>query len=58
VRLRKEVEIAIETRPVDAAEHLETEENIGAYLKEVFEDGDPALITAALGTRARSRTTA
>jgi DNA-binding phage protein len=34
--------MAIETKPFDAAEHLETDEDIGAYLKEVFDDGDPA----------------
>jgi probable addiction module antidote protein len=45
----------IETKPFDAAEYLETEEDIAAYLKEVFEAGDAALIPAALGTVARAR---
>lgn len=44
-----------ETKPFDAAEFLETDEDIAAYLKEVFEAGDPALITAALGAVARAR---
>jgi probable addiction module antidote protein len=47
--------MAIETKPFDAAEYLETEEDIVAYLKEVFEEGDPALIASALGTVARAR---
>lgn|SRR6185312_12397485 len=47
--------MTIETRRFDAAEHLETEEDISAYLKEVFETGDTALIAAALGTVARAR---
>jgi probable addiction module antidote protein/putative addiction module killer protein len=47
--------MAIETKPFDAAEYLETEEDIVGYLKEVFEEGDPALIASALGTVARAR---
>jgi probable addiction module antidote protein len=47
--------MAIETKPFDAAEYLETEEDIAAYLKEVIEAGDAALTTAALGTAARAR---
>ena len=39
----------------DAANHLETKEDIAAYLEAVLEDGDPALISAALGDIARSR---
>ena len=44
----------LETTPYDTADHLETIEDIAAYLEAVFEDGDPALITYALGTIARS----
>ncbi|MDA8090345.1 MAG: putative addiction module antidote protein [Nitrospiraceae bacterium] len=44
-----------ETRPWDVAEHLKTEEDIAAYLEAVLEDGDPALISAALGDIARAR---
>jgi probable addiction module antidote protein len=43
------------TIPWDTADHLETPEDIAAYLEVVFEDGDPALINYALGAVARSR---
>lgn len=43
------------TRPWDAAEHLETQEDVVAYLEAALEDGDPALISAALGDIARAR---
>jgi len=43
------------TRPWDAADHLESDEDIVAYLEAAFEDGDPALIAAALGDIARAR---
>lgn len=39
----------------DAAEHLDDEEAIAAYLAAAFEEGDPALIAAALGDVARAR---
>lgn len=38
----------IEITPWDATDHLDTREAVLAYLDAVFEDGDPALITAAL----------
>lgn len=44
-----------QTRPWDAADHLESDEDIVAYLGAAFEDGDPALIAAALGDIARAR---
>ncbi|MEE8075880.1 MAG: putative addiction module antidote protein, partial [Candidatus Binatia bacterium] len=34
------------TRRWDAAEHLETEEDMAAYLEAALEDGDPALVAA------------
>ena len=43
------------TRPWDPADHLETDEDIVAYLEAAFEDGDPTLIAAALGDIARAR---
>ena len=43
------------TRPWDVAEHLETREDMAAYLEAALEDGDPALVAAALGDIARSR---
>ena len=39
----------------DTADYLETEEDIRLYLEACEEDGDPALIAAALGDIARSR---
>ena len=44
-----------ETRPWDPAEHLETEEDIAAYLNVALEDGDLGLIMATLGDIARAR---
>ena len=38
----------------DAAEFLETDEDIIAYLNAALDDGDPALISAALGDIARA----
>ena len=43
------------TRPYDAAEYLETAEDMAAYLEAALEDGDPAVVTHALGTIARAR---
>ncbi|RXF67702.1 addiction module antidote protein [Hansschlegelia zhihuaiae] len=47
--------MATETRPWDVTEHLDSPEAIAAYLEAVFEDGDPALIYAALGDVARAK---
>jgi probable addiction module antidote protein len=47
--------VKIPTRPWDVAEHLETEEDMAAYLEAVLEDGDPALVAAALGDIARAK---
>ncbi|HEV7670603.1 MAG TPA: addiction module antidote protein [Thermoanaerobaculia bacterium] len=44
-----------QTRPWDVVEHLETEEDMAAYLEATLEDGDPALIAAALGDIARAK---
>jgi probable addiction module antidote protein len=43
------------TRPWDAAEHLETEEDMAIYLEAALEDGDPALGAASLGDIARAK---
>lgn len=43
-----------ETLPWDSAQHLETEADIAAYLDACLEDGDPALVTHALGVIARA----
>ena len=39
----------------DAADHLETREDMAAYLEAALEDGDRAVIAAALGDIARSK---
>ncbi len=39
----------------DAADYLKTDEQIAAYLDVALEDGDPAVITRALGAVARAR---
>jgi probable addiction module antidote protein len=44
-----------QTQPWDVVDHLETKEDIAAYLEAVLEDGDPALIAAALGDIARAK---
>jgi probable addiction module antidote protein len=44
-----------QTRPWDITEHLETEDDMAAYLEVVLEDGDPALVAAALGDIARAK---
>lgn len=43
------------TRAWDAAEHLASVQDMAAYLEAAFEDGDPALIAAALGDVARAK---
>ncbi len=45
----------IETRPWDAANYLETREDMAAYLEAALEDGDKDVITAALAGIIRSR---
>ena len=47
--------MAINTTPFDPSEYLDTPGRIAAYLRVVFEDGDPALIAAALGDVARAK---
>jgi probable addiction module antidote protein len=39
----------------DVAEHLNSEEDVAAYLTAVLEENDPALLAAALGDIARAR---
>lgn len=43
-----------ETAPFDTADYLGTAEELAAYLEAAFEDGDPAVITHALGVVARA----
>jgi len=46
---------SVKTRPWDPAERLDSPEAIAAYLDAAMEEGDPALIAAALGDVARAR---
>jgi len=43
------------TRAWDPAEHLITDEDMAAYLEEALQEGDSALIAAALGDIARAK---
>jgi probable addiction module antidote protein len=45
----------IKTIPWDPAANLKTDADIAHYLEAVFEDGDPALVAAALGDVARAK---
>jgi probable addiction module antidote protein len=47
--------MTIETTAWDSAERLTSKAVTTAYLEAVFEEGDPALIAAALGDVARAR---
>ena len=42
------------TLPWKTEDHLRTAEDIAAYLRTVFEDGDPELVRHALGVVARA----
>ena len=44
-----------QTRPWNPAEHLETKEDMAAYLNVALEEDDPSLIMAALGDIAHAR---
>lgn len=45
----------LNTTPFDAAEYLDDEQTVVAYLNEVLAEGDPSAVVAALGTVARAR---
>lgn len=45
----------IKTTVWDPVEYLETEEQLSAYLEDIFKSGDPDLIVAAIGDVARAR---
>jgi probable addiction module antidote protein len=47
--------MVLETKPWDAADSIKMTEQQAAYLEAAFEDGDPALIAAAIGDIARAR---
>lgn len=43
------------TTPWDPADHLRTDEDMASYLEAALEEGDPALVAAALGDIARAK---
>ena len=45
----------IKTRPFDMVNYLMTDDDDVEYLRQVLEDGDTALLAAALGDIARAR---
>ncbi len=45
----------MKTRPFDASSHLADETDVAAYLQAAMEEGDPALLAAALGDIAKAR---
>jgi probable addiction module antidote protein len=47
--------MVLKTIPWDSAAHLETEEDMALYLDACLEEGDPSLITYALGVIARAK---
>ena len=47
--------MAIETVPWDSSANLRSTEEIAAYIDAVLEDGDPALLSHALGVVARAK---
>lgn len=45
----------IKTRIFDASEYLSSEKDMASYLEAAFADGDPRLVTEALGAIAKAR---
>lgn len=45
----------LKTRPFDAAEYLDSEEGIAAYLSSILEENDVGLLAQALGDIAKAR---
>lgn len=45
----------LKTKPFDAADYLDTEAGVAAYLSDAFESGDDAVFQEALQTAARAR---
>ena len=52
--MTKKIKIS-ELPEFDAAEYLNSQDDVAAYLTTVLEENDPALLAAALGDIARSR---
>jgi probable addiction module antidote protein len=53
--MTKETTTKTRTTRWDAAAHLKSEEDMAAYLAAALDDGDPAVVTAALGDIARAK---
>ena len=49
------MKLGLKTTPFDSADYLETDADMVMYLDACLEDGEPALITHALGAIARAR---
>ena len=49
----KKSQVKVCTAPWDPAEHLETDDEMAAYLEAALEEGDAALIASVLGDIAR-----
>lgn len=47
--------MTIKTTRWDASEHLDSDEMISAFIDAALEDGDPALVAAAIGDVARAK---
>jgi probable addiction module antidote protein len=45
----------VTTKQWDPAEHFKSEEDMAAYLEAALDEGDPALVAAALGDIARAK---
>jgi probable addiction module antidote protein len=45
----------LEAKPWDAADHLDSDAAVAAYLEAAFAEADPSLIAAALGDVARAQ---
>jgi probable addiction module antidote protein len=45
----------VKVRHYDAAEYLDSEEEMAAYIEAALEDGDPSIVVQALGTIAKAR---
>jgi probable addiction module antidote protein len=54
-KVRSKARPRLKTTRWDPAAYLKTDEDIAHYLEAAFEDGDPALVAAALGDVARAK---
>ena len=52
--MTKKIKVS-ELREFDAAEYLNSDDDVAAYLTTILEENDPALLAAAIGDIARAR---